>query len=81
MREQALRAKKQAEREVNAAESQLTQLTSQRPDDADTSNTALQEALQAISDKDAEIRVLQQKVRILLVKQCHPSPAAQLLKH
>ena len=62
VREQAIRGKKQAEREKGVAESQLEELTSQQPDDADAATSALQDALKAISDKDAEIRVLQQKV-------------------
>ena len=62
MREHALRGKQRAERDKNAAESQLDELTSQQPDDADTTNSALQDALKAIFDKDAEVRALQQKV-------------------
>ena len=62
LREQAIRGKKQAERDQGVAESQLDELTSQQPDDADAASTALQDALKAISDKDAEIQVLQQKV-------------------
>lgn len=62
MREQALKGKQRAERGKNAAESQLDELTSQQPEDADTTSSALQDALKAISDKDAEIRVLHQRV-------------------
>ena len=65
IREQAVRGKQRAEREKNTAESQLDELTSQQPEDADTTNTALQDALKAIFDKDAEIRLLQQKVAAL----------------
>lgn len=62
IREQAVRGKQKAERDKNAAESQLDELTSQQPEDADNTNTALQDALKAIFDKDAEMRLLQQKV-------------------
>lgn len=62
IRQQAIRGKQRAESDKNAAESQLDELTSQQPEDADTANTALQDALKAIFDKDAEIRLLQQKV-------------------
>lgn len=62
IREQAVRGKKKADHDKNAAESQLDELTSQQPEDADTTNSALQDALKAIFDKDAEIRLLQQKV-------------------
>lgn len=62
IREQAVKGKQTAEGHKNAAESQLDELTSQQPEDADTTNTALQDALKAIFDKDAEIRLLQQKV-------------------
>ena len=65
LREQAVRGKQRAERDKNAAESQLDELTSQQPEDADTTNTALQDALKAIFDKDAEMRLLQQKVAAL----------------
>ena len=62
IREQAVRGKKKADNHKNAAESQLDELTSQQPEDADTTNTALQDALKAIFDKNADIRLLQQKV-------------------
>lgn len=62
VREHALRGKQKAERNKITQESQLDELTSQQPEDADTTSSALQEALKAIFDKDAEIRVLQQRV-------------------
>lgn len=62
IREQAVKGKQRAEGDKNAAESQLDELTSQQPEDNDTTNTALQNALKDIFDKDAEIRLLQQKV-------------------
>lgn len=62
LRQQALRGKQTAERNKNTQESQLDELTSQQPEDADATSSALQVALKAIFDKDAEIRVLQQRV-------------------
>ena len=79
MREQAIRGKRKAEKDKNTADSQLDELNSQRPDTADTVHSALQEALTAIYDKDAELRVLQQKVLAAQVHSGLKSPAAHQL--
>lgn len=76
IREQAVKGKQSAEGAKNAAESQLDELTSQQPEDADTTNTALQDALKAIFDNDAEIRLLQQKVSAPGLCLCGSVPAA-----
>ena len=62
MRERANSSKQSADREKNAAESQLDDLTSQKPDDADAAGAAMQETLSELVEKDTQIRYRQRQV-------------------
>ena len=62
MRDRANSSKQSADREKNTAESQLDDLTSQKPDDADAAGAAMQETLSEIAEKDIQIRARQRQV-------------------
>lgn len=63
----ATRQKQRREREKTVADSQLEELFSQRPDDADTASAALQDMLAEIADKDAQSVALQRQVQCTMV--------------
>jgi len=65
LREASIKKKQQTERAKDAADSQMDELTSQRPDDPDNTNTTLQDTLADIADKDRQIRDLQRQVTAL----------------
>lgn len=64
MRDTANSGKQRADRAKLTADSQLQDLTSQQPDDADTAGAAVQETLSEIADRDAQMRSLQRQVAL-----------------
>lgn len=56
--------KSSADRDKHTADTQLEDLASQKPDDADTSAAAVQDTLAEIVEKDAQMRPLQRQVSL-----------------